>query len=178
MSKFIASQKFFDINVANRNNDTALFSAILMNNKEIMDFLIAKEANVSHKGGEGLTPLYLATIKGNSETILALLSLGCDVNHSTKSRGSMLENAIVEGRFDVAKLLLENSEVDTSVSQKEGKTLLHILAAKPATAPNQTSSTLELCQLLLQKGASATAQDAYGTQPLGTFCQRQTNITY
>jgi len=81
----------------------------------MMDFLISMEADLNHRGNENLTPLYLATIHKKYLIIRSLISKGCDVNHSTKSRGTMLENAIFEGRYYTAKFLLEESDVLTSV---------------------------------------------------------------
>ena len=47
---------------------------------DIVDVLIAANANVNDQTHDGCTPLYVAASSGNDDTVLALVAAGADIN--------------------------------------------------------------------------------------------------
>ena len=60
-------------------------------------------------GQGGFTPLLFAARDGFSESAVALLDAGADVNQVAESdRNSPLLTALINGHFDLAKLMIEH----------------------------------------------------------------------
>jgi len=116
----------------------------------------------------GLTPLHFAVRQGQIETIQALLDAGADVNQVTSGdKTSPLLMATVNGRFDVAKLLLEKG-ADPRLASENGVTPLYAavnvqwapkaLYPQPRAYLQQKTSHLDLMAALLEKGADPNAR--------------------
>ena len=116
----------------------------------------------------GLTPLHFAVRQGHLETIQALLDAGADVNQvSAGDKTSPLLIATINGRFDVAKLLLEKG-ADPRLASENGVTPLYAavnvqwapkaLYPQPRAHLQQSITHLELMAALLEKGADPNAR--------------------
>jgi ankyrin repeat protein len=111
----------------------------------------------------GFTPLHYAARQGYLDVAAALLDAGVDVNQVTGGdHTSALLVASINGRFDLAKLLLERG-ADPNIQAQNGVTPLYaainVQWAPKAAYPqprahlNQQLNYLGYMQLLLEKGA-------------------------
>ena len=73
-------EKGGDINKKNSQGKNLLYYAIIKNNSDVIDLLIAHKVDINIKDNEGNTPLHQATRHGNIRTIKLLLENGADVN--------------------------------------------------------------------------------------------------
>lgn len=111
----------------------------------------------------GLTALLYAARQGHTTTVEALLAGGADINQvSAGDRTSPLLMAIINGHFDLAKLLLERG-ADPRLASENGVTPLYAvlnvqwapkaLYPQPRAYLQQTLTHLDLMKALLEKGA-------------------------
>ena len=121
---------------------------------------------VGNKGG--LTPLLFAVRQGSVESVQALLKAGADVNQvSEGDHTSPLLMATINGRFDLAKLLLEKG-ANPKIASDAGATPLYTVinvqwAAKslypqPTAQLQQNTTYLDLMESLLKAGADVNAR--------------------
>src|SRR5215813_10009915 len=62
-----------DVNLAQADGATALHWAVFQSNKELVDLLLRAGANPKAANREGSTPLWLASVNGDSAIVAALL---------------------------------------------------------------------------------------------------------
>ncbi|HWP36431.1 MAG TPA: ankyrin repeat domain-containing protein [Gemmatimonadales bacterium] len=116
----------------------------------------------------GLTPLLHAVREGHSETVLALLDAGADVNQvSAGDHTSPLLMAIINGHFDLAVTLVERG-ADPTLASDAGTTPLYAVLntqwAPKARYPQQQAylqqrtTYLDLMKILLDGGADPNAR--------------------
>jgi len=121
---------------------------------------------VGNKGG--LTPLLFAVRQGSVESVQALLKAGADINQvSEGDHTSPLLMATINGRFDLAKLLLDKG-ANAKITSDAGATPLYTVinaqwAAKslypqPTAQLQQKITYLELMESLLKAGADVNAR--------------------
>lgn len=121
---------------------------------------------VGNKGG--LTPLLFAVRQGSTESVQALLKAGADINQvSEGDHTSPLLMATINGRFDLAKMLLEKG-ANPKIASDAGATPLYTVinvqwAAKslypqPTAQLQQNTTYLELMESLLKAGADVNAR--------------------
>jgi uncharacterized protein len=119
-------------------------------------------------GKGGLTPLLFAIREGNTAAAIALLDAGADVNQvSEGDHTSPLLMATINGHFDLATLLLERG-ADPNLASDLGATPLYTtinvewapksLYPQPTAQKQQTTTYLELMDLLLTAGADVNAR--------------------
>jgi ankyrin repeat protein len=111
----------------------------------------------------GLTPLLFAVREGHTQSVMALLAAGADVNQvSAGDHTSPLLMATINGQFDLAKVLLERGANPKLASDANATPLYATInlqwAAKslypqPTAHKQQQTTYLELMELLLEKGA-------------------------
>lgn len=70
-----------DINATNRRNGiTPLYAAVLSGHKDVVEFLVAKGADVNAKSNDGYTSLHAAAADGYKDVVALLIAKGADVN--------------------------------------------------------------------------------------------------
>ena len=116
----------------------------------------------------GLTPLLYAVRQGYQESAAALLKAGADVNApSAGDKTSPLLMAIINGHFDLARMLIERGANPTMVSQQGVSPLYAVLNVEwapkalypqPQAHKQQKLGYLDLMKLLIDKGADVNAR--------------------
>jgi len=121
---------------------------------------------VSTQGG--MTPLLLAVRQGYTESAVALLAAGADINQvGAGEKSSPLLVATINGHFDLAKYLLDHG-ADPNLAEDNGARPLYAalncewapksLYPQPRAYLNQKVSYLDLMTALLDKGADPDAR--------------------
>ncbi len=116
---------------------------------------------IGNKGG--LTALLFAVREGNVESVDALLKAGAKINHvSDGDKTSPLLMATINGRFDMAKMLMEKG-ADVKLLSEAGASPLYSviniqwapksLYPQPTAQLQQKTSYLELMEMMLKAGA-------------------------
>jgi len=96
--------------------------AIMKENKEIFDLLLAKKCDVNLADEiNGNSPLYIATSLNQVDTVKRLIAAGADVNLADWDSKTPLHCAAVNGFGEIAKILVE-AKVDLAAQDTNGKT--------------------------------------------------------
>lgn len=176
-------------NAKNENQETPLHAAVSGGHLDIVDLLIAAEADVNAVDNQKRTPLHLACYDGHKEIVEKLISHGADLEAKFSNGTTPLFWAIPEGHTEVFELLV-NRGADINAKTNDGANLLHttalygqknmaeILIGKGADV-NRTSDDgtppinyaaarghREVLELLIDKGADVNAADDRGYTPL------------
>jgi ankyrin repeat protein len=116
----------------------------------------------------GLTALLFATRQGYTDTAKALIDGGADLNQlSAGDKTSPLLMAIINGHFDLAKYMLEKGANPNAAAFNGVTPLFAVLNIQwapkslypsPKAHQQQTTTYLEMMQVLLDKGADPNAR--------------------
>ena len=148
--------------------------------------LLDAYCNLNLKDIDGCTALYCAARNGHVDIVKKLLDAHCDLNLKDNDGRTTLHNAARSGRVDVVKLLLD-ARCDLNLKDNDGYTALHHAAGNVSvdmdklsldahwylylkndqerTAQHwaaQTFPELDVIELLLDRGADASAKDEDG----------------
>ena len=120
-----------DVNVRNKNDQTALMMACLKANVDVINILLNAGANPKATDTDGETCLHKAvTKKGkfrmhcNKETLQAIIDHGADVNATNKEDRTALMISCMNGYIDSTNVLL-NAGANPNISDADGGTCLH-----------------------------------------------------
>jgi len=118
---------------------------------------VADGADVNQRDPQsGLTPLSLAVISDQTETVERLLQKGAEAGAGNRDGSTPLAVAALLGRTEAAGLLIE-AGADVHARAADGSTPLHTAAF---------FGRAETVELLVQEGADITAKNNYGQTPL------------
>jgi HEAT repeat protein len=132
---------------------TKLHLAVAEGNRESIEDLLARGADVNAKDETGTTPLFYAS---SAEIAELLLSKGADVNVRARGGATPLHAAVMTGSADFVGLLLAKG-VDPNLKDGLGNTPLHYAASM---------NNPDLAELLLSKGANTRTKNLGGLTPL------------
>ena len=119
-------------------------------------------------GVGGLTALHHAVRQGNKDAVMALIEGGASINDSSGvDHTTPLLEALINGQFDIAKLLIER-HADPNIASTAGNTPLYAVIntqwaprtrfPQPQDVQNQRTGYLELMMALLKAGANPNAR--------------------
>jgi ankyrin repeat protein len=149
------------INSLDEMGDTPLNCAVVQENVEVADFLLAHGADPNIPNRNGLTPLEQASSRGK-DTGLSLAKLllahGAQPNptNATEFKIPPLEWAVTSDNLELVNLLLDHG-ASVKSANTNGNTPLHTAASR---------GDLEIAETLLKHGADANAAITGGTTPL------------
>lgn len=83
------------------------------------------DSDINTPDVNGFTPLHLAALGGLFNISQILIEAGADVTARTNGEETALHIAVAMGRFQIAKLLLQNKNVDINAVDQEGSTAAH-----------------------------------------------------
>lgn len=146
-------------NVEEEPRWSPLVAAIRKDRKEIVDFLLAKNAEVNRKSGAGDTPLIAAAGQANVEMVQKLLGKGADVNATDQNGWTPLMEAAISSRstaVDVMAILVEKGANVNGKDNDCGTALMFAVLEMEA----------DNVQYLITHGADVNARDKAGKTAL------------
>lgn len=143
------------INVMNKyDSNRMLFNGIEKNDRYQVIKALEFGANINERNSNYLTPLHLASSKGNVEISHLLITMGADVNEETYSNGgwTALDFALSNANERLVEILIDKTSNVNSA-------LLFYMS-------NSYRINLKIVRLLIQKGSNVNAIDSNGWTPL------------
>jgi ankyrin repeat protein len=164
-------------NSQNGGDATILYLASMCGDKEIIEFLIGKGAEVDARIMGGTTPLFMAALGGNKEAAKVLIAYGAHVNARDDSNNtplylpllmSSISPATMKGRLEVIEILLANgADVNTRNKQQYAPLFYAIIGLGPLQNDPEYNATYKaIIEALLEKGADPNTKDGLGRTPL------------
>jgi len=134
-------------------SETPLDLAVAYDRQEIVEFLLANQADVNAIDYDGRTPLHVAS---DGKVVELLLAKGANINARGKDGETPLHTAARNGHADMVKLLLAK-KADFKARDNLGNTPLHDAAE---------FFHMDIAKLLLASGADVNARNNQGETPL------------
>jgi ankyrin repeat protein len=157
-----------DVNAQNENLFTPFHSAAFNGMVEIARVLLTHGANASAENVWEETALHLVS-RGEYDAqedgvgiSRLLLEHGVDIHARNKNYVTALSFAAWNGRFEIARLLLENG-ANPKVETDDGSTLLHFVSQ---AKHNSQEEGVGIARLLLERGANVNARKKNKNTPL------------
>ena len=141
-------------------DDQALFLAVWMGYKAIVDAMLTSGIDVNIRNTDGMTPLMIAAEAGHTDVVESLLNKGAHVNARSKNKyipgETALMNAAEKGHTDTVQVLLANG-ADANARDKKGRSPL-----MEAVKGRENM----VIKALLAHGADVNARDSDGATAL------------
>jgi hypothetical protein len=122
-----------DINVRDKNGDSALEHAADKGCLDIVKFLVEKGAEVNNYNVDNWTPLMSSSNRGYFEVVKFLMENGANINFAARfgklGERTPLMQAAFCGHEEIVKLLVEKG-ADAGYPNKKGETALSLAAAR------------------------------------------------
>ncbi|SDX06101.1 ankyrin repeat domain-containing protein [Paenibacillus sp. CF384] len=153
-----------DVNEKDENEQTALMVAVMSNNPEVVKLLLECKADVDAFGihKEDRNPINYASAYGLVDIVKILLEYKPNMKLLNVYGGTPLIPACEQGHYEVAKLLLEETDVDVNHINNLGYTALY----EVTFSPNRSSVYVDITNLLIKHGADRNIKDKGGRTPL------------
>ncbi|KAI8149897.1 ankyrin repeat-containing domain protein [Fennellomyces sp. T-0311] len=154
----------FDVNVHDKEYNTALILASKSGNDHAVTVLLACQANPNQtiEGSKSVTALAQAIQNAHLSIAQLLLNAGANVNFQDDQGKSPLHHAVLVTKYHLVKLLLEFG-ADVHATDNKQRTALHLAIEQ---TKSMTNASLRIERLLLQAGANINAKDILGRTPL------------
>ncbi|XP_030467466.1 ankyrin repeat-containing protein NPR4-like [Syzygium oleosum] len=121
-----------DLELQNKDGDTALYFAAASGDREIAKALVDKNPRLPLiRGNNEATPLYIAALLGKQDMVRYLLSVTDDRYLTDLDRIDILGATISSNFFDVALRLIGQHPNLALARMRNGETALHVLAQMP-----------------------------------------------
>lgn len=103
------------LDTVRRKHGLGIYQAIDDNDKQEVNELLRKGADIETSGMNGDTPLIYVAYKENADMVRFILSKGADVNAKNDSGTTALNHAIFKANEEIVRLLIENGADVNSV---------------------------------------------------------------
>ena len=163
-------RKGMDINSVDEDGATPLGLAMILENDDMVEFLMARGAvfDQAHRDMRGFTALHYAAVAGNQEIARQYLVGGGNVNaRDGVYEFSPLHYAARFGNKEIAEALIANG-ADIKAKDKWGYQPMHWAAYHDRP---------EIVELLIAKGADVNAKTSLGQMPLQLAIPRRNTAT-
>lgn len=166
-----------DLNAFDRNGNTLLHAAVLDNQPQLIQLLLARGANPNTPSGSpkvewryeanfrsgdykvpSKPPLMLAAEAGSADAMQLLLAAGADANFRSPDGETILHIATAAGHADAVAVAL-SANPDPNVVDNNGRTALHILLQN---RDSPVSEGADIMRLLAAKGARTDLKNKRG----------------
>ncbi|VVA39636.1 PREDICTED: ankyrin [Prunus dulcis] len=128
-----------DLALQDNKKNTALSFAAATGTVEIAEIMIQKNIFLpTIRGGEGMTPLYMAALLGQSEMAEYLYPRTHEI-FDERDRNALFFTCVDTGLYDLAMKMLGNYTTLATVRNGANETALHVLARRPSEFANQSS---------------------------------------
>ncbi len=134
-----------DINIQDKNGNTALILAIDHDHKDIIELLIAANININMQNIYNGTALISAVKKGNINAVKLLIETNADINIQNKYGYTALMIAVLNRHKNIVKLLIA-AGADINIQNHDKKTALML-----ATLYNRESMKKLLIKAAVKK---------------------------
>lgn len=149
--KKLIERKAVDVNESFADGQTPLMYAALSDREAIFEYLLKKGANPHATDNSGQTVLMMAV--GNKKIVESLIKRGVDINARDEEGRTALRSAILAGKPEIVKLLLEHG-ADATIVTKDGATLLDLAVGLKeffSNSPTQKRNYLRIINMLQEK---------------------------
>ena len=143
-----------DVHRKDKTGSTSLHRAALAGREDVVEFLIAKGADIDVRNKRGETPLHCAA--AHLSVTALLFASGAKVNAKTDAGYTALHFAVSANRVKVVALLIENG-ADVNAQEYQGQTPLHLAFMKGHDS---------IKNILLTSGANVKLRDRVGYTPV------------
>ncbi len=148
-----------EINLQDKSNYTALITASLRGNIEIVKLLLEIETiNINLQDNDGMTALICASWSNNIEVVKLLLEIkDINVNIQDDNKNTALILASYDNNKEIIKLLLEHETINVNLQNKNGATALILASIKGNIEIVKLLLNVENINVNLQNSYKATA---------------------
>lgn len=150
-------QTYDTTGVVSTNIKPPLISAVLNGQRDMVELMLAENADVNVRNQNGWTPLHCAALKNRSDLAELLIAHGAEIDATNNPGATPLDVSANIGSEDVAKLLIAHKANIQGKDVRTGWTPLHGAAFH---------GHIGMAKLLLANGADINAKDNDGMTPL------------
>ncbi|VVA33905.1 PREDICTED: ankyrin [Prunus dulcis] len=128
-----------DLALQDNKQNTALSFAAAAGTVEIAEIMIKKNIFLpTIRGGEGMTPIYMAALLGQSEMAEYLYPRTHEI-FDERDRNALFFTCVDTGLYDLAMEMLRNYTALATVRNGSNETALHVLARRPSEFTSQST---------------------------------------
>ncbi|MFC1781833.1 ankyrin repeat domain-containing protein [Planctomycetota bacterium] len=155
--------KGVDVNVtsAGFGSGTPLSYASIRGNKDVIELLVDKNADINDTSDRGQTPLFKAVTNGQEDVVEFLITKGADTNVKNSASTTALHIAARNGNIEIVKLLIAGG-ADVNVKNAQDFTPLYIA---------EQNDNTEIAELLRKNGAEESTPSLLGALTNGDIEQ-------
>ncbi|RXJ97023.1 hypothetical protein CRU94_02585 [Arcobacter sp. AHV-9/2010] len=146
-------QNGINTELKNSLDETAIFYAIYSDDKEIIESLLKKNANIDHLNKNKRTALQESIFNANSKITRFLLKKTISLKNSDINGNNVLFDAVNSGNLVLIEEILKLEKIDLNHKNKEQNSVIHLCNAL---------ENLEIGSLLIDYGANPVGQNSNG----------------
>ena len=147
----------YDINIEGKkkySDDRPLIKMVSIGNKNLVEILVNKGADVNFKKTLGMTPVMRAAANGYIDIVKLLIEKGADITIKDYRNSSTLSIAAQNNNIDIVKLLIEKWK-DIPIKNREDKSIGRFINYALLKAVEKGHN--DIAQLLIENGADISA---------------------